>query len=460
MRLLPSRAGATFAVLVVAGTAFALLQAMVIPVLPELQRALGTDQRTVTWVVSAYLLSAAIVTPILGRVGDAIGKKTMLLVCFALLTGGSLAAALAPDIWSMTAARVVQGAGGAILPLSFGIIRDVFPAERIPSALGVVGALQGIGASAGLVLAGPIVDLLGYRWLFLLPMLVVAATGMAAVLIIQPSPPGDGRMSWAPAPFLVGALGLFVLTTTQASQWGWVSPRTLGLYGVSALLAVLWHRLESRASYPLIDLKMMNLPAIRSGNAVSFLLGFAMFAIYAFVPQVLQAPSSTGYGAGAGVTESGLLMLPMASAVFVGGLIAAPLVRRAGSRKVVVLSSVVIAGCLVVVTVSFTATWGLVTALGVYGIAVGIALASLAALIIIAVPASQSGVAGAVNVNTRNIGGSVGTAVMATVVTAQLDGAGTPLASGYTIGFAILAVAMLAAAGLAAAIPRPVARTA
>ncbi|WP_238005485.1 MFS transporter [Dactylosporangium sp. AC04546] len=460
MRYLPSRPAATFGVLVVATTAFALLQAMVIPVLPEIRRALHTDARSVTWVVSGYLLSAAIATPILGRLGDAVGKKPMLVAALGMLAAGSLGAALAPGIGIMTAARVLQGAGGAVMPLAFGIVRDEFPAERVPSAIGVLAAISGIGASAGLVLAGPIVDALGYRWLFLLPMLMIAATAVVAVFVVPASAGRAEPISWAPAPFLAGALATFVLATTEASRWGWASGRTLGLYAVAAALAAGWLRLESRARHPLIDLKMMRIPAIRSGNAVSFLLGFAMFAVYAFVPQLLQAPSSTGYGVGATVTESGLLMLPLASAVFVGGLVTAGLVRRNGSRRVVVSSSVVIAGCLAVVAWGYAATWQLVTTLGVYGVALGVALASLATLVVVSAPPSQSAVAGAVNLNARNVGGSVGTAVMATVVTARLDASGAPVGSGYTAGFVLLAVAMALATALAVAIPRPAAEPA
>lgn len=447
------RTTATFGVLVVAATAFALLQAMVIPVLPQIQRALETDARSVTWVVSAYLLSAAVATPVVGRLGDAFGKKPMLITALALLSVGSLGAAFAPDIRVMTVARVLQGVGGAVMPLSFGIVRDEFPGERVPFAIGVLAALGGIGASAGLVLAGPIVALWGYRWLFLLPMVVLAVTAAAALAVVRPSPARGDPISWAPAPFLAGALAVFVLATTNASGWGWASRRTLGLYALSALLGLLWYRLESRAQYPLIDLRMMAIPAVRSGNAVSFLLGFAMFAVYAFVPQILQAPASTGYGGGASVTGSGLLMLPLASAVFLGGLAAARLVRRAGSRRVVLVSSAVIAACLAAVAWRYATAWQLVTALGIYGVALGVALASLATLVVVSVPPSQTAVAGAVNFNARNIGGAVGTAVTATVVTAELDAGGVPLASGYTAGFVVLAICMAAATALAAAIP-------
>src|SRR5688500_16975556 len=137
------RTTATFGVLVVAATAFALLQAMVIPVLPQIQRALDTDARSVTWVVSAYLLSAAVATPVVGRLGDAVGKKPMLITALVLLAVGSLGAAFAPDIRMMTVARVLQGIGGAVMPLSFGIVRDEFPDDRVPFAIGILAALGG-----------------------------------------------------------------------------------------------------------------------------------------------------------------------------------------------------------------------------------------------------------------------------------------------------------------------------
>ena len=127
----------TFAVLALSVWSFVLLQSLTVPVLTTIQAELGTDQQTVTWVLTAYLLSASICTPLLGRVGDVVGKTRMLVLCLVLLSIGSLVAALAPNVGWMIAARVVQGAGGGVLPLSFGIIRDEF-GERMNSALSVL----------------------------------------------------------------------------------------------------------------------------------------------------------------------------------------------------------------------------------------------------------------------------------------------------------------------------------
>ena len=123
----------TFLVLCVGVASFSLLQSMVNPVLPTIQAALHTDQATVTWVLTAYLVSASIFTPIIGRVGDKVGKERMLVVALGALAVGSLLAAVAGTIGVLIVARVIQGIGGGVLPLTFGIIRDEFPREKVAS---------------------------------------------------------------------------------------------------------------------------------------------------------------------------------------------------------------------------------------------------------------------------------------------------------------------------------------
>ncbi|WP_309244374.1 MFS transporter [Micromonospora parastrephiae] len=131
----------TFTVLAAGAGFFAMLQSLITPVLPTIQQDLHTSQNTVTWVLTAYLLSASIFTPILGRVGDMVGKERMLVVSLAALALGCLLAAIAPNIGVLIVARVVQGIGGAVFPLSFGIIRDEFPAARVSGAVAAISAI-------------------------------------------------------------------------------------------------------------------------------------------------------------------------------------------------------------------------------------------------------------------------------------------------------------------------------
>src|SRR5205823_905093 len=133
----------TFAVLAVGGISYALLQSLVAPALPEIQHALHTSEDSVSWVLTAYLLSASIATPLIGRLGDMYGKERLLVIVLALLSVGTLIAALAGSLTVMLVGRVIQGAAGGIFPLSFGIIRDEFPRERIAGGIGLMSALLG-----------------------------------------------------------------------------------------------------------------------------------------------------------------------------------------------------------------------------------------------------------------------------------------------------------------------------
>jgi MFS family permease len=141
---------ATFAVLATAVAAYALLQSLVVPVLPTIQAGLHTSQNTVTWVLTAYLLSASIFTPIMGRLGDMWGKERLLVLTLLALTLGSVLAAMSGTILLMIVARVIQGIGGGVLPLSFGIVRDEFPPEKVAGAVGVIAALAAADSASPL----------------------------------------------------------------------------------------------------------------------------------------------------------------------------------------------------------------------------------------------------------------------------------------------------------------------
>ena len=282
-----TRYQATFTVLAAAVAAFALLQSLVIPVLPTIQAGLHTSQNTVTWVLTAYLLSASIFTPIMGRLGDMRGKERMLVVALIALTVGSVLAALAGSITVMIVARVIQGVGGGVLPLAFGIIRDEFPKQRVAGAVGVIAALAAAGAGLGIVLAGPIVAALNYHWLFWIPAIILAVATVAAKLVVPESPVrAAGQLSWTAAVLLSAWLVALLVAISEAPDWGWGSARVLGLLAAAVLLAVAWVVVESRSSHPLIDMRMMRIPVVWTTNLVALLFGVGMYATFAFLPQV------------------------------------------------------------------------------------------------------------------------------------------------------------------------------
>jgi len=443
----------TFAVLTVAVGSFALLQSLIVPVLAQIQQEYDTDQSTVTWVLTAYLLSASIATPLLGRIGDVVGKKKILVLALGALSVGSLAAALAPTIGWLIAARVVQGVGGGVMPLAFGIIRDNFTA-KMTSALSVLASLTAVGFGFGIVVAGPVVELLGYHWLFWLPMIVTAGAAVAALVFIPESPrsPAD-RLPVLPALLLAGWLVALLLPVSQGNLWGWDSPRVLVLLSLAAVTLVAWAWLETRVRVPLIDMRMMRTRGVWTTNLVTLFVGVGLFSSFAFLPQLLQTSPETGYGFGATITESGRLLLPSAVASFLVGLATARLMGRFGARTVILAGTLVSAASYVAIALFHDTTTQVLVGITAQGLGTGLVISTSASVVIASVPASQTGVASGMNANIRTIGGSIGSAVMAGIVTARTGYGGLPLERGYTIGFLVLGGCLLLAAVAGTGVP-------
>lgn len=445
---------ATFAVLATAVAAFALLQSLVTPVLPTIQASLHTSQNSVTWVLTAYLLSASIFTPIMGRLGDMLGKERMLVVSMVALALGALLAALAPSIGVMIVARVIQGIGGGVLPLAFGIIRDEFPRDKVGGAIGFLAALTAVGAGLGIVLAGPIVSALDYHWLFWLPMIIVILAGVAAHLVIPESPVrSPGRLSLGGAALLSGWLVALLVAISQAPAWGWLSTKVITLLVTAAVLAVVWVVVESRSAQPLVDMQMMQLPAVWRTNLVAFLFGIGMYATFAFLPEFLQTPSSAGYGFGVSVTRSGLILLPSSVAMFVFGALSGRLSARFSPKVVLVAGAAISIATFALLAFAHAHVWEILLAMVIQGVGFGMAFAAMSNLVVAAVPAHQTGVASGMNANIRTIGGSIGAAVMSSIVTSGAQHHGVPAESGYTYGFAMLTGAAVAAALAALLVP-------
>ena len=430
-----------FGVLAVSLVSLTMLQSLVVPVLPALQQEFGTSPSLITWTLTAWLLSAAIATPILGRVGDMVGKRRTLLVVLAALAIGSLVAATAPTIGVLLIGRVIQGLGGAMFPLAFGIVRDNLPAARVPGAIGALSAVIAVGSGLGTVLAGPIVEGLGWRWLFWIPLITTVVGGLLAALVIPESVSrSGGRINWLAATLLAGWLVALLMPLSEGMVWGWGSPLVIGLFVAAAVLLAAWIFVEVRASNPLIDMRIMRLPGVWTVNLAALFVGAGMFGIFAFFPRFVQTPTSAGYGFGATVGESGILMLPMLVAMAAAGFVSGPLARRVGFTGQLVAGAALMAASALGFAFAHGTTLGVSIEAGIAGFGLGIAYAAMTSLIVQAVPASQTGVASGMNANIRTIGGALGSTIMAAIVTSSLEPSGLPHESGYTNGYLVLAI--------------------
>jgi EmrB/QacA subfamily drug resistance transporter len=447
----------TFAVLALAAATFAILQSLVAPALPDIQRELHASPTSVAWVLTAYLLSASVLTPIVGRLGDMFGKEHTLVFSLGSLAAGTLLAALATDINVLIAARVVQGCGGAIFPLAFGIIRDEFPRERVATAIAMISSILGIGAGLGIVLAGPIVEALSYHWLFWIPFALVVVTTIATVFFVPESPiKVPGRVNWLGAFLLSSWLVCLLVAISEGSRWGWGDPRIVGMFVAAAVLLWAWVNNEQRASEPLVDMTMMRIRGVWTVNAAAFLVGAGMFTSFILIPQFTETPTSAGYGFGASVTGAGLFLLPSTVAMLLVSPLAGRLANRVGSRVPLVLGS--LAACLsfVFLAIAHDAPWEFYVGSAILGVGIGLAFSSLANLIVEAVRPDQTGVATGMNTVMRSVGGSVGGQVGASVLAATVvAGAALPTERGYTIAFVFAACACGLAAVASLAVPRP-----
>jgi EmrB/QacA subfamily drug resistance transporter len=449
-----SRYQLTFAVLATAVMAYALLQSLVLPVLPTIQAGLHTSQNTVTWVLTAYLLSASIFTPIMGRLGDMYGKERMLVLALVLLAAGCLLSALASSVAVMLLGRVIQGVGGGVLPLSFGIVRDEFPKERVPGAIGVIAALAAAGAGFGIVLSGPIVDALDYHWLFWIPMIMLVVAGVAAKIVVPESPIRvPGRINWLAAVLLAGWLVALLVPFSEGPAWGWGSGRVIGLLVAAVVLAGLWVLVETRSEHPLIDMRMMRIPVVWTANLVALLFGVGMYAIFAFLPAFLQTSPSAGYGFGVSITHSGLILLPLSITMFAFGAASGRLTARFGGKAVVVVGAAIAIVSFVLLVVAHDHQWEILISMALMGSSFGLVFSAMSNLIVEGVSPEQTGVASGMNANIRTIGGSIGAAVISSVVTSGAAHGGVPHEAGYTHGFELLALSAVLATAAALFIP-------
>ena len=296
----------TLAILTLAGTAFALQQTMVFPALGTFQEEFGASTAWTTWVLTGFLVSGAVLTPILGKLGDQFGKERLLLISLGLFLAGCLGAAFAWNIWSLIAFRVVSGAGGALFPLSFAIIRDEFPPEKVKVGIGLLSAVFGVGGGFGIVLSGVIVDNFSWRLLFLLGSIPVALS-IALVHRYVPESPirSPSRVDVPGAVLLSGGLLSLMVALTEGENWGWGSLRLLGLVVVAAAFFVLWGLVELRSSSPMVDMRMLAHRPVLLTNIATMISGFALFSCFVLIPTFVETSSARGYGFGASATEIG-----------------------------------------------------------------------------------------------------------------------------------------------------------
>jgi EmrB/QacA subfamily drug resistance transporter len=448
-----SHPNVTLAVLSIAGLAFSMLSSAVVPALPTIQHDLHTSENGVAWILTAYLLSASVGTAIIGRLGDMYGKEHLLVWTLVVLAGGTLLAGVSNSLALLIVARAIQGAGGGIFPLAFGIIRDEFPRERVAGSIGLMSALLGIGGGVGILAGAAIVEHLSWHWLFWLPLVLIVVAAVCTWRFVPESPVRvPGRINWPAAALMSAGMTLVLIAVSETTTWGWGSARTIGMLFAGGAICAAWVAVEVRSAQPLIDMTLMRVRAVWTANLTAFLLGAGMYASFVVFPQFAQLPKSTGFGYGASVVGSALYLLPSTVGMFVVGFAAGRIAARFGSKSALVAGSIVTACSFGLLAVQHAHVYDMLVSSALLGIGIGLAFAALGNIVVQAVDDHQTGVASGMNTVMRTVGGALGGQLTATFLADHVHD-GYPTVTGFTDSFVLSTCFLVVCAGAALLVP-------
>lgn len=428
-------------VLAFAGIVVAVMQTLLVPVIKDLPALLSTTPSNATWVMTSTLLAGAVSTPIMGRLGDLYGKRRMLLTSLAVMVVGSLICGFTDDLIVMIIGRALQGFAMGAIPLGIGLMRDELPREKLGSAMALMSSSIGVGGGLALPLAALTAQHTDWHALFFgAAGLGVASMLLTVLFVPESSVKAEGTFDVLGAIGLSAGLVLFLLPITKGSDWGWSSGTTLGLFAAAAVVLILWGVMELRLKAPLVDLRTTARREVLLTNLASIMVGVAFYAISLVLPQLLQLPTSTGYGLGQSMVVAGLCVAPLGLTMMFTAPVYARLSAKYGPKVTLILGMLIIAIGYGAGLGLMSAAWQTIVIAVVVGAGIGLAYSSLPALIIGAVDPSETGAANGLNTLMRSIGTSVSSAVIGMVLanTANhVGGVAVPTMDGFRTSFLI-----------------------
>ncbi|HEY1665426.1 MAG TPA: DHA2 family efflux MFS transporter permease subunit [Trebonia sp.] len=395
--------------------------------LPDIGRTFHAPVSGLQWTIDAYTLVLAALLMLSGSTADRLGRRRVFQIGLALFTIGSLLCSLAPGLGWLVAFRMLQAVGGSMLnPVAMSIITNTFtkPSERA-RAIGVWGGVFGLSMAMGPVVGGALVDSVGWRGVFWVNIPVGIAAILFTALFVPESKAARARR---PDPIgqvlIIAMLGSLTYGIIEGPSYGWGSARILAFFAVTVIAVVAFLIYEPRREEPLIDLRFFrSLPfsgaTLTAVSAMSALGGF-LFLITLYLQDV------RGYRP----LFAGLFLLPMAAAMAVGAPLAGRMLARSGARKPLLIAGggITAGGLLLTQLTSSSAPGYLVIAFLVFGIGMGFVNAPITNSAVSGMPRSQAGVASGIASTSRQVGSSVGVAVMGSILAANLHG---PMAAGF-----------------------------
>lgn len=375
-----------------------------------------------SWVITAYLLASTVTMPIYGKVSDLLGRKPLLIVAVLLFIAGSVLGGLATDMTSLITARAVQGlGGGGLMVLSQAAIADVVPARERGKYMGILGGVFALSSVAGPLLGGWFTEGPGWRWTFWMnvPLGLIAVVAIIVLMRI-PAPQREGRVRidvLGMALLVVATTALVLIATWGGSQYDWTSPEIIELAGVAFVAAVLFVIVERRAADPAIPMHLFGDRNFVLATVAGLLVSVAMFGAIGYLPTYFQM------SVGATATEAGLLMIPMMASLLITSIVSGAIISRTGRYKLIpVLGTIVLAiglGLLSSVTID-TPVAVVCAYMAVIGIGLGTSMQVMTLVVQNSFSHREVGTATAAHNFFRQVGGSLGSAIVGSVFVARL----------------------------------------
>ncbi len=413
--------------------------------LPSIQRDLGSDLSELEWIVTGYALTFASLMLVGGKVADAYGRRLIFVVGIVVFTLASLLCGLAGSSEMLIGARVLQGAGAALMnPATLSIIAATFPPRERGTAIGIWAGTSALALAIGPLVGGLITEHLEWSWIFFVNIPVGALAIVASYLFIDESR-DETHVSLDVPGLATSAVGLFALTygLIEANTYGWTSARIVGAFVLSAAALTSFVVIERRRRQPMLPLDLFRSGTYVGANLVVLLVALAMFGIFFFVARYRQ--TILGYSPG----QTGAAFLPLTILSILVAPIAGKTSDRIGSRGLMTAGMILIAVQLVLfsrLTVDST-FWNLLPAFIIGGVGMALTMTPSAAAATRSVPVEKSGVGAAVLNSARQVGGTMGVALMGAIVAERAGGERTPEAFMRGFETALLVAAAIAVLG-------------
>lgn len=381
---------------------------LVTPALPTMAGKFHTTQ--IGWVSTAFQLAGACTAPLLGKLADAVGKKRMLLFVTLAMAAGSVVVALAPTFPIVLAGRTLEGVGTAILPITYSLMRDIFPKRMLALAVSIATAGIGVTGIIGPNIAGWLIDHGGYRAVF---WFLAGFPTILAIAISFGVPESRvrirTRIDWTGGILLGFALTALLLGVSEGATWGWASARTLGVAALGMALLAVWWSYERRAAFPLMDVHLVRSRAVATTMAANFLAQGVIVVNFVLLAYVVQTPHSlgAGYGLGESATDLAHFTTPAGLISVAMGFSVGWLAQRRGARLPAWAGFAFAAVGTGMLAFHHYTTWQLVAGYFVYAVGGGLLSAAIPNLVIAAVPVEQQ----AVSANMVGVVGGLGSAV-------------------------------------------------